>query len=103
MKKVVYLCPNCFKFSTKVKALYSLIAENTLKNGEVKETENLEEELQELKFNCGCITHTYGIEDIEVIIDEIEKTISIFYEFEEYEKEIRKQNPEYKDYKIVWE
>ena len=103
MKRIKYLCPNCLKISERLKVLYLLMCEDTIQNGRVKETENLENEIRELKFDCGCITDAYGIEDIEVIIDEITKTIDIFNEFKKYEQEIKKQNPEYKDFKIIWD
>ena len=110
MGKIKYLCPKCFKISDKVRAVYFVIEADTYKNGGLINAEEVARELKKLSFDCGCENFEYEIKDVEVMLDDEDKVMRIhplpavkrYNAFNEFEETIKEKNPEYKNFKIVW-
>jgi len=102
--KIKYICPNCFLIQDSIKGIFSDTYEIGYLKGEVVKEEFLDGEFIEVIFSeCKHNTKSYGIEELEVYIDEENKEIEIISDFKEYEEEIKKVNPKYKDYKFIFD
>ena len=102
-ERIEYLCPQCFKIHKRILVWRNDYGSDLYEDGTVIKNEEIETEVIRIDFPCKHTTESYGVEDIEVYIDEENKTIRILNEFEEDKKEIKKANPEYKKYKLVFE
>jgi len=101
MKKIKYICPECFLIQNKVSGIFKGLYRIDYSEGEEVENEFLDGEYTHVVFDeCLHLVEVYDIEDIEVYIDDEDKEIGILKDFEKYEEKIREANPEYRDYKF---
>ena len=102
-KEIKYLCPNCFLLQDKVEVYVNACEVLFYENGFYKGYDPLDSYVVKIIFSdCGCTTHSYNEEELEVEIDNEKKTVKLLSDFQIYELEIRERNPEYKDYQFIY-
>jgi hypothetical protein len=104
-KEIKYLCPICYKFFDKVESFENWNVKIQYKNGEEMKKEITDVEYSFLRFPCGHEPEKCPVEDVTFEIDHEKKVIKMpdnpFFELEFDIEKIKKENPEYKDYKFI--
>lgn len=79
--RVGYVCPNCGRLHKEINIIcsevkcYRVFPGKVYIDVELKDT--LDSELMKIEFlECGCSTESYGVDDIELWLDEENKTIT---------------------------
>lgn len=82
-KLVGYVCPNCGRLNKEISIIYSEVncysvfpGSNGFSSHDVMLKDTLDSELMKIEFECGCSTESYGVDDIELWLDEEDKTIT---------------------------